>query len=846
MLAKIEKVLSKVLGGSSTERELKRIRPLVGDINIIAENYKNLTDDELKAKTNEFRYRLKMGETIDDLLPEAFAAVKDTCRRLLGKTWMVRGQEVEWNMVPYDVQIVGGIALHEGNIAEMATGEGKTLVATMPLYLNALEGKGAHLITVNDYLAQRDCEWMGEVYTFLGLTVAAIYGSQDPQERKAAYQADISYGTNNEFGFDYLRDNMSTDVWSVVQRPLHYAIVDEVDSVLIDEARTPLIISGSVGAPRNVYNELRPIVENLYKRQQELIERLISEGKEWLEKDEERGAMAILRAHRGDPKNKKVLELLTSEFWVKKLIEKLQGQFEVNKDMGSVDQELFYTIDEKSHVVDITEKGRIFLSGGRDQDVAHKIQKLDDLDSVFTRLSESKKSGVYFSHDAATGVCNGLSLEGKIALNNITGEFTETEAAALDELDARLKKLAEQVQQQKDDKSAAWRTYFNFSKKMDKVVNALTDQGRFLLADENKPGSKQMVQALDKVLAAIREQADVDTGAPTSRTQQNRRKDLQNAFFENDKQSGCPIAITEEGRIALIAALFGGDPLGVPMIFKLDDMLQKSDMDDAALDYFEFSDDGSIVKHITEKGRIALLGGNPDLYVLPDRSIVEERDRQFQLLLDRTLNLSTYDYSARAVAVERLEQDLAAIHAAIVASAESDDENAAQQFYTIKTDVSTSAHPHLSITKKGQAFLSDFADQTHQIAEQLDRDIRRHKGDHSAVFQMDAGSPTGLANEELDRLLGASFADTKDKLLQWQKSSSANSAASPVHLRMQLDKFLGQSGTEEMSLSRRFEEIERISHVFENVFRVVARDDVSDIEKKRILRRYFSCAWSGA
>ncbi len=221
MLAKFEKVLSRVLGGSSTERELKRIRPMVENINRIAEEYKNLTDDELKAKTNEFRYRLKMGETLDDLLPEAFAAVKDTCRRLLGKRWMVRGQEIEWNMVPYDVQLIGGIVLHEGKIAEMATGEGKTLVATMPLYLNALEGKGAHLITVNDYLAQRDCDWMGEIFKFLGLTVSAIYGGQDPQERKAAYQADISYGTNNEFGFDYLRDNMATDVCSVVQRPLH-------------------------------------------------------------------------------------------------------------------------------------------------------------------------------------------------------------------------------------------------------------------------------------------------------------------------------------------------------------------------------------------------------------------------------------------------------------------------------------------------------------------------------------------------------------------------------------------------------------------------------------------------
>jgi preprotein translocase subunit SecA len=839
MLAKFEKVLSRVLGGSSTERELKRIRPKVDVINQIAEEYKNLTDDEIKAKTNEFRYRLKMGETIDDLLPEAFAAVKDTCRRLVGTSWMVRGQEVEWNMVPYDVQIIGGVALHEGRIAEMATGEGKTLAATMPLYLNALEGKGAHLITVNDYLAQRDCEWMGRVYNFLGLSVAAIFGSQDPQERKSAYLADISYGTNNEFGFDYLRDNMSTDVWSVVQRPLHYAIVDEVDSVLIDEARTPLIISGSVGAPRNIYNELRPIVENLYKKQQELIERLLNEGKEWLEKDEEKGGLAILRAHRGDPKNKKVLELLTSEFWVKKLIEKMQGQFDVNKDMATCDQELFYTIDEKSHVVDITEKGRIFLSGGRDQDVAHKIQKLDDLDKVFTLLSEGKKSELYFAHDAASGVCNGLSLEGKIALNNITGEVTDVELTALDKFDARLKSMSENVQQQKGDKSAAWRNYFKLSKKMDKAVNGLADQGEQFLTTEESPVIKKVVQAFDKVLAAIRDQADVDAGVATSRTQQSRRRELQNSFFENDKQSGCPIAITEEGRIALIAAMFGGDPLGVPMIFKLDTMLQKADMDDAALDYFELSDNGAVVKHITEKGRIALLGGNPDLYVLPDRSIVEERDRQIQLLLDRTLNQSTYDYTARAVAVERLEHDLSAMHALFAANDNGQVDDIANQFYSISADSNNLTDPRLSITNMGQAYLSDFAEQTQELAEQLDRDIRQHKNNLSEVFQIKNESIIGLTNEELDRLLGVSFTETKEKIQQWQNSSAANAASSNVDLRIQLDKYLRSDNTEGKSLSRRFEEIQRITHVFENIFRIAGKKDISDNEKKRLVRRYF-------
>ncbi|HQG47124.1 MAG TPA: DEAD/DEAH box helicase, partial [bacterium] len=237
-------MLSRLVGGTSNEKQIRRMNPIVAKVNEYAAAYQQLSDDELKAKTPEFKYRLNTGETLDDLLPEAYAAVKETCRRLLGKSWLVRGQEITWNMVPYDVQILGAIVLHEGKIAEMATGEGKTLVATMPLYLNALSGKGAHLVTVNDYLAQRDCEWMGKIYEFLGLTAAALHGEMSPEERREAYNADITYGTNNEFGFDYLRDNMAADVWNVVQRKLNYAIVDEVDSVLIDESRTPLIISG--------------------------------------------------------------------------------------------------------------------------------------------------------------------------------------------------------------------------------------------------------------------------------------------------------------------------------------------------------------------------------------------------------------------------------------------------------------------------------------------------------------------------------------------------------------------------------------------------------------------------
>src|SRR3990170_8702754 len=220
--------------------------PLVEEIISIYPSLSSLSDDQLTAKTEEFKKRLADGETVDDLLPEAYAVVKEVCRRLCGKKWEVVGIPITWEMVPYDVQLIGGVVLHQGKIAEMATGEGKTLVATMPLYLNALTGRGTHLVTVNDYLAKRDSEWMGEIFKFHGLTVGCILNTMDSKQRQEQYAFDITYGTNNEFGFDYLRDNMSIEKGNQVQRGHNYVIVDEVDSVLIDEARTPLIISGPV------------------------------------------------------------------------------------------------------------------------------------------------------------------------------------------------------------------------------------------------------------------------------------------------------------------------------------------------------------------------------------------------------------------------------------------------------------------------------------------------------------------------------------------------------------------------------------------------------------------------
>ncbi len=260
-------IITKIFG-TKHDRDIKKISPLVGEINGEFEKLASLTDDQLKAKTEEFKKRLAEEETPDDILPEAFAVVKETCRRLTGKSWDVVGIDTPWNMVPYDVQLIGGIVLHEGKIAEMATGEGKTLVATLPTYLNALTGKGVHLVTVNDYLARRDSEWMGKIFEFLGLTVGCIQNEMDNATRRMEYNKDITYGTNNEFGFDYLRDNMAQTVDDRVQRGFNYAIVDEVDSVLIDEARTPLIISGQVESDLHQrFAEMQPLVHNLVRKQ---------------------------------------------------------------------------------------------------------------------------------------------------------------------------------------------------------------------------------------------------------------------------------------------------------------------------------------------------------------------------------------------------------------------------------------------------------------------------------------------------------------------------------------------------------------------------------------------------
>ncbi len=406
-------ILTKVFG-SKHDRDIKKIEPLVAAINEYTEEYKSLTENELVAKTNEFRERLGNGETTDDILPEAFAVAKEACRRHVGKSWNVVGHDLAWEMVPYDVQLIGGIVLHQSKIAEMATGEGKTLAAVLPVYLNALEGKGVHLVTVNDYLAQRDAEWMGQIYKYLGLTIGVILNEMTPEQRREAYNCDITYGTNNEFGFDYLRDNMAGSVEDIVQiKGHHYAIIDEVDNILVDEARTPLIISGPVSVSTHKYGEMKPLVEKLVARQNQLVTKIIAEGERLLAdgKEMEAGEKFLL-AEKGAPKHRR-LQKIYQEPSNKKLVREVENAYLRDKGQNKASEEqyfgeLYFTIDEKNHIIDLTEKGRIELAPNEPElflipdmgdgiakieiDTAlsadEKIEKKADLHQVFSERSE--------------------------------------------------------------------------------------------------------------------------------------------------------------------------------------------------------------------------------------------------------------------------------------------------------------------------------------------------------------------------------------------------------------------------------------------------------------------------
>ncbi len=445
------KILSKILGGNKSEKDVKKIEPQVEKINQFFNEYQSLSNDELRNKTQEFKQRIqdhlkeideeitakkteadalpesdmqnrdalykeadelkkdrdkKIEEALNDILPEAFAVVKETARRFKDNTelvatatqldrdlsvkkdyitinsdksvfqnsWTAGGSLITWNMVHYDVQLIGGIVLHQGKIAEMATGEGKTLVSTLPAYLNALAGEGVHIVTVNDYLARRDSEWNGTIFEWLGLTVDCIDRHQpNTEDRRRAYLADITYGTNNEFGFDYLRDNMVHTPEEMVQRKHHYAMVDEVDSVLIDDARTPLIISGPVGRDNSTqqFFELKPRIEKLAEAQKRAVNQFLNEAKKKINEgddDAKSGGLALYRAFRGLPKNTALIKYL-SEPGIRVKMQKSENYYlaDQQKEMPKVDEELYFYIDEKNNSVELTDKGiQLITKAGED------------------------------------------------------------------------------------------------------------------------------------------------------------------------------------------------------------------------------------------------------------------------------------------------------------------------------------------------------------------------------------------------------------------------------------------------------------------------------------------------
>lgn len=437
----------KVFVGNKSEKDVKALQPYLIKIKTFENSLASLSHDELRARTVFFKDKIKQDraekdakiaslqqevESIEDIdkrediyvaidalekeaydisektlleiLPEAFAVIKETARRFKDNTsikvtatakdrelsstksyitldgdnafwansWNAAGKQITWDMVHYDVQLIGGMVLHEGKIAEMQTGEGKTLVATLPLYLNALTGNGVHLVTVNDYLAKRDSTWKAPLFEFHGLTVDCIDNHQPSSEgRKKAYDADITYGTNNEFGFDYLRDNMAHSPDDLVQRKHNYAIVDEVDSVLIDDARTPLIISGPVPqGDRHEFNELKPKIENLIGLQRQLANGFLSEAKKLIKDgNTKEGGFLLLRAYRSLPKNKALIKFLSEE-GIKQLLQKTENQYmqDNNREMPKVDEALYFVIEEKNNQVELTDNGIKFLSGDTDAD----------------------------------------------------------------------------------------------------------------------------------------------------------------------------------------------------------------------------------------------------------------------------------------------------------------------------------------------------------------------------------------------------------------------------------------------------------------------------------------------
>ncbi|NGX27980.1 MAG: Protein translocase subunit SecA [Candidatus Anoxychlamydiales bacterium] len=576
------KLLKKIIG-TEQSRRLKKYSKIVEKINLVEKEFQKLTEEEIINKTDEFKKRYKNGESVDDLLVEAYATVKNICRKLFGSDIHVSGYDQKWDMIPYDVQLLGAISMHFGSIAEMQTGEGKTLTAAMPLYLNALTGKATHLVTVNDYLAKRDCEWIGTVFRKLKLEVRSLTNDVPPDQRKDVYAADIVYGTASEFGFDYLRDNsMGTNIDEQVQRKPYFAIIDETDSILIDEARTPLIISGPVPESRQMYDELKANVALLVKNQRDLCSRIASHARKTLvdlgiidkddkklKKQDERLKKEALQnfwlVSKGTPRNK-VLKRIKENPNLRAEIDKLETYFHLDqnkKEKADVVSELFMIVDERSSEYELTDKGiSAWARFSNDTDTKNDFVMLD-LGYEYAKVDENK---------------------------NISEQKKLENKQQLREEDAKRKERAHNLRQ-------LLRAHLLMEKDVDYIIS----QNEIIIIDENTGRPQPGRRFSDGLHQAIEAKENVQV---QRETQTYATITLQNYFRMYDKLAGMTgTAITEAHEFKQIYKL---DVLEIPTYCKC----ERKDSDDLIFmtereKYLAILKD---IKKIHAKGQPMLIG----------------------------------------------------------------------------------------------------------------------------------------------------------------------------------------------------------------------------------------------
>ncbi len=634
------KLLQNLFGGDSNERELRKLWPIVEEINEHVESIQKLSDSELQGMTQQFKARIAeaVGEnearqkevrqelrkeiserdiggdgqvagsneltleewqalseeldelqedwkdivedTLDELLPEAFAVVKVACERMTGKSWEAGGSTVTWNMVPYDVQLLGGVVLHQGRVAEMKTGEGKTLVAIAPVYLNALAGRGVHVITVNPYLAQRDAEWMGPLYDFLGLTVDVIDKYEAHSEgRRKAYRADISYGTNNEFGFDYLRDHsFVSDPEHLVQRDHYFTIVDEVDSVLIDEARTPLIISGPVPQSNDSrFEELKPPVDKLVREQKKVVAQFVGEAERALKSRDEaleagdnkaaseyesEAGLAVLRAHRGFRRNKKLQKLL-SEPGIEQLRQRTEFFYlqDNAKNMHIVDEALYYALDEKQHSIEMTEIGREFTARAAGEELSLFV--LPDIGEEVARMEREHEEKIQALHKE-------LEENTELSEEKRTNKQMHEERVLANEL-AEEKRNLYNTYAERAERLHAIEQLLKAYTLFEKDINYIVQEGKVMIVDEHTGRVLAGRRYSDGLHQAIEAKESVKIQAAT---QTYATITLQNYFRMYDKLSG--MTGTAETEAEEFYKIYGIDVVVVPT----NKPIQRQDLDD--------------------------------------------------------------------------------------------------------------------------------------------------------------------------------------------------------------------------------------------------------------------------